>query len=166
MGCNYRAWRVLYANLWILMLFSCFDAPYYEFKNDTNTIESNGLAPIGKQLRADIDNEYKRLVETHSLKGGLESNDLTEIVTRYIPVGSTFDDAENILRNAGFMVEPRSGTKSISFGESVYGVYAKIDQYVHIFMSKTSIYVFLLSKSPGDYSTVSKIEASLTIQMP
>src|SRR5258708_31979110 len=72
----------------------------------SNNMESNNFTQRGKQLRLEIEERYKKLTDDRALKSSRPS-DITDVVVKYIPVGTSFDDAENILRAAGFRVDSR-----------------------------------------------------------
>src|SRR5271169_1897778 len=71
----------------------------------TEQMTADALKQRGERLRAEIDATYKQLRASNSIKiyirGG---NDATAIALRYIPIGISFDDAEAILRSAGYTV--------------------------------------------------------------
>jgi hypothetical protein len=89
------------------------------------------------------------------------------VVVKYIPIGTSFDDAEEILRAAGFKVGKRyfepllyrdNATKTI-------GSYSKIDNYKQLIplFSNTRVGVLLEPKSKDDWSTVQNLEASISL---
>jgi hypothetical protein len=59
----------------------------------------------GKQLRAEIEKRYQELLQNNTLK---QSNPINDVVTKYIHPGTSFDDAEQVLRDAGFKVSHKS----------------------------------------------------------
>jgi hypothetical protein len=64
----------------------------------------------GKELRTAIDAFYARLPVTTKAPSlpPTPATDMADILKRYIPAGTSFDDAEAILRQAGFtIVRPR-----------------------------------------------------------
>jgi hypothetical protein len=70
---------------------------------------TNELEARGKQLRESIDARYQELSEP---AGALSSQKpmievvITDLFTPFIPIGMSFDDAEVILRAAGFRISP------------------------------------------------------------
>jgi hypothetical protein len=121
----------------------------------------------GRELRTDLEETYKDFVCTRRLSGG--KADITDSVLRYIPIGIDFDEAEAILRGAGFTVGPRpdvnlppnpNGTKDW------HGVLARISSFAHRFPTKVGAYVMLLPKSPGDYMIVASVKASFVTSAP
>ncbi|MGA7750379.1 MAG: hypothetical protein WCA63_09545, partial [Gallionella sp.] len=73
-------------------------------------MNSSELETRGKQLRASMDVRYKELIAAGGALNSREiifqSVDLTDLFTPYIPIGMSFDDAEVVLRAAGFSVGP------------------------------------------------------------
>jgi hypothetical protein len=114
----------------------------------------------GKQLRSEIDERYKKLCAAKAIKPmGQGRNDIDDIVTKYVPIGISFNEAEIILRSAGFKVGPREKHSLIT---NKFMVFAEIAQYVPTLLGKTSIYVTLEPESPNDWRQVKKIEAGIS----
>jgi len=66
---------------------------------------ADALRQRAEKLHAEIDATYERLRASNSIKIYIKGgNDVTAIVLKYIPIGISFDDAEAILRTAGYMV--------------------------------------------------------------
>ena len=127
---------------------------------------SNELELRGKQLRAEIDSAYKKLSDARAIKNqGMGRNFITDVVIKYIPVGTSFDDAETILRAAGFTIQPRLPNPYLSDAEK-YDERATIDQYVPTPFGKTSVDISLRPRGPDDYSTVQNITAEITRTFP
>lgn len=122
---------------------------------------SNELKQRGKQLRLVIDQTYKKLSDTKELRVG--ANDITVVVVKYIPVGTSFNDAEQILRSAGFTVTPRPSGSVIGNRPDRYDVVGEIVPFVQKFLSRISIYISLSPKTPRDYGKVNKISASIVL---
>jgi len=129
---------------------------------------SKQLVDRGRQLRLDIDRTYKKLSEEGAIKNqGMGRNFITDVVTKYIPLGTSFDDAEAILRAAGFTVYPRIPNPRISdLYPEKHDVIATIDQYVPTPFGKTSVDVALRPRAPGDYSVVQNVTAEITRIFP
>lgn len=121
----------------------------------------------GKQLHAAVIQEYKRLRASGSL--GVKSVDITKIILQYIPVGISFDDAERILRDAGFEVGVRPNAKLLEANAfnlpDPYSVVASLDpDEPSLFnVSLARISVFLKPKSPEDYTKVMEIHAYIGV---
>ena len=120
------------------------------------------LQTRGKQLRRAIDERYKKLDAAGSIKhNGKGRNDISDIVTNYIPIGISFDEAEIILRSAGFKVGPRGKHPIIT---SMFLVFANIARYRPTLFGKTSVIVILEPESSNDWRQVKKIEAGIVKQ--
>lgn len=121
------------------------------------------LEILGKRLRIEIDEAYQKLPKSGSTQEIEKAGNITWLAVRYIPLGSSFDDAEVILRSAGFSVGPRPGPNQPGNRPDRYDVVALIDGYRSNLVSRTNVYVFLSPKAPGDfYDGVSAIFASFT----
>lgn len=119
----------------------------------------DALEQRGKQLHAAIQLTYKHLKDTRSLK---PINDITEVVNRFIPIGTTFDEAEQILRNSGVRIEPRPSANPSNSYPWKYDVIATIDSFDWtMFPSKVSVSVHLSPIAPGDYDKVIGIKAGI-----
>ena len=68
-------------------------------EKQTQPTTSDDLQQRGKKLRTSIEDLYHMLVRKHGL---LARNDISDLVELYIPSGTSFADAETILRSAGF----------------------------------------------------------------
>lgn len=123
----------------------------------------NDYSHIGHELRKEIDAEYKKIKErkisTHNNKA-----DISALIEKYIPIGSSFDAAEEILKNAGFTVSPRPGPNPVGNRPDRYSVVAAISPLESSFPKKTDVYVFLTPKNHGDYTSgIAEISAKITI---
>src|SRR5207249_9735577 len=97
----------LFLVLGLAAMLSWFALPSCAIEKENGQMTSNDLEQRGKQLRAEIEAAYKQLKSAKKLRTGIKGNDITELVLKYVPIGTSFDDAENILRFAGFTVHPR-----------------------------------------------------------
>jgi hypothetical protein len=72
-----------------------------------NTIHARALKISGEQLRRELSTVYKKL-NSHSreIPDYPDSRDITETLIRFLPVGISLNDAESILRFAGFTIHP------------------------------------------------------------
>ena len=140
----------------------------YAVDSNNHSIKENGgmtaseLALRGKQLRKEIDETYKRMDDTHQIKSPFNGqNFITDVVIKYIPIGTSFDEAEAILRAAGFKVGPREGHVR---SHDKFLVVADIDQYAPTPFGKTSVVVFLEPASQYDWSIVTSLRATIIRQ--
>lgn len=116
----------------------------------------------GRQLRAEIDATYKKLVKDRQLKPqGRGRNFITDVVMKYIPVGMSFEHAETILRAAGFTILPRTPNPHLPEAEK-YDERAVIERYVPTTLGKTTVTVSLRPRGFDDYSTVQAVSAEIT----
>ena len=126
---------------------------------------SSSLEQRGKQLRAAIEQTYKKLVDARALKP-MGGNDITKVVVQYIPVGTSFDDAESILRSAEFKVYPRPSANPTGDRQDKYDVVGEIDSFdwKRIFsLSKVSVLIHLSPNAPGNYDKVNKVYAGIAL---
>jgi hypothetical protein len=132
-------------------------------QEEKNIVTSSSLEQRGKQLRAAIEQAYKNLVDTKTLSSK-RGNNITEVVVQYIPVGTSFDDAEQILRNAGFKVYPRPNANPTGTRPDRYDVVGAIDSFDwKRFLSKVSVWVNLSPQAPGNYGKVNKVYSGITL---
>jgi hypothetical protein len=73
----------------------------------TSTIDARALKARGEQLRRELNTVYKEL-HSHSreIPNDPNSRDITETVIGFLPIGISLNDAESILRFAGFSIHP------------------------------------------------------------
>ncbi|NIF39486.1 hypothetical protein F3J14_00910 [Burkholderia sp. Tr-862] len=148
---------VIHAGLWVPLYLALI--PWASLASPRQDLEIRG-----KRFRTEIDKAYQKLPKSGPTQEIEEAGDITWLAVRYIPVGSSFDDAEVILRAAGFSVRPRPGPNQPGKLPHRYDVVARIEQYrTTLFFSRTDVYVLLSPKAPGDfYDGVSAIFASFT----
>jgi hypothetical protein len=117
----------------------------------------------GKRLRIDIDEAYQKLPKSGPTQEIEKAGGITWLAVRNIPLGTSFDDAEVILRSAGFAVGTRPGPNQPGNRPDRYDVVALIDGYRSNLVSRTNVYVHLSPKTPGDfYDGVSAISAAFS----
>lgn len=128
--------------------------------------DTSELVRRGKLFRVAIDECYIKAIHDTHIKTGREL-DISKIAISYIPINTSFDDAEIILRSAGFKVDPRPNTFGPGNRPDKHAVVASIDPYDHRFFSRIDVYVFLTPKNPGVYSEgVARISASIGWSYP
>lgn len=131
-------------------------------KREIKMAAESDLELQGKQLRSEIDSTYKKLTDSNLIKNsGMGRNFITDIVSKYIRVGMSFDDAETILRAAGFTIQPRIPNRYLSDVEK-YDERAVIEQYAPTPFGKTIVSVSLRPRGPDDYSVVQNVSAEIT----
>jgi hypothetical protein len=113
----------------------------------------------GKRLRSEIEQTYRALEAGHALK---RDNDVTAIVGKYIPAGSSFSDAEQVLSGAGCKVSHRPAaahTGPLRREDDIDGILVLSSR----FAAATKFIVVLTPKSPGDYTTIGAMRAAITV---
>jgi|SRR5437867_1725526 len=147
--------------LGLAAMISCFALPGMSVAKENRQMTSDDLDRRGKQLRAEIESAYKELKSANKLRGGIKGNDIDEIVLKYVPIGTSFDDAENILRHAGFKVYPRPAADAGGNRPDKSHVHAWIDSLDHGFGWNVRVIVLLGPKAPGDYTDITGISAGI-----
>lgn len=99
----------------------------------------------GSKLRAELDIAFKALPDGG--KAGHVS-ELTAIALPYISAGTALEDAEAILRAAGFAEPPRPGARKEQDRDR-YAVVAEIPQFSGRVFGNVEVYVILLSPEEG-----------------
>jgi len=144
--------------LWLFVLLAGISAVAAEPAVDVKV--------LGEGLRGEIDAAYKTLERTGAIKNqGAGRNFITHVAVRYIPGGTPFEEAEGILRAAGFDIQPRTPNRFLPEPQK-YDVRATIDQYASMPLGKTSVTVCLRPRSPNDYSVVQSLTAEITRSFP
>ena len=146
-----------------VLMFCLISACSWAVSNETTAekekiMKSNELEHRGKELRKAIDDAYEKLADAEALRG---KNTITDVVIKYIPIGTSFDDAEAILRAAGFKVEERE------MNAKEPKVFSRIRDYkLTPLFAGTSVNVILRPKSNDDWSTVQSLRSNINIIYP
>jgi hypothetical protein len=122
-------------------------------------MESSNVEQCGRNLRHDILTAYESAKGSDTFHRGV---DITDLVTKYIRVGSSFDDAEAILRSAGCKVGGRfldNHTGRLGREDDVCGEFS----LARLFPSATDFLALLTPRVPGDYSVIDKVEAVIAV---
>jgi hypothetical protein len=101
----------------------------------------------GIKLRADLDKVFKGLLD--SGKAG-HANDFTAVFQPYIPPGMAVEDAEEVLRAAGFVEPQRPGASEQTAGNGAtdrYVIVAEIPQFSRRVFGNVEAFVTLLPES-------------------
>src|SRR5262249_37218476 len=69
-----------------------------------NQINALDFQERGMRLRLELERAYQDLRHTGEFKSA--GNDVSSIVRKYVPVGTSFDDAETTLPSSGFNIDP------------------------------------------------------------
>jgi hypothetical protein len=115
--------------------------------------EDNPISKKGIALHREIDAFYSDLSARHAVK---QDNDVTEIVQKYIPIGTPFREAERVLRAAGCQVgiEPYIGLAPEE-RKRLSHVDAKLE------LGGLTFFVMLYPSKPNEYDVVTTLSASL-----
>jgi hypothetical protein len=113
--------------------------------------QTTQLNQRGKELRAAIDTEYKRLKGSRKLQ---RDNDVTRIVQKYLPAGTSFDDAEALLHGAGCQLGKSADGHRV-VGRVILGGH---------FPSGVIFVVSLTPKSADDFTVVDTVLASIIVE--
>jgi hypothetical protein len=119
----------------------------------------------GNQLRLDLQELYSSVRRNKTVRVGI--NDIGDFIRGYIPVGISFEDAEHILRSAGFDVPERPGSNVPDAPHwpnrsDKYAVVAAT-LFPSGLMSRAELMLGLRPKSAGDYSTVKDVRAGIVV---
>jgi hypothetical protein len=106
------------------------------------------LTQRGWRLRAEIDATYQQLRATKTLTQRVDqTNDVTPVVQKYIPVGTSFDDAAAILRAAGCSI----GVKTNGHG------YATLAMKDGLLQAKHTFAIDLVPRTANDFSVIGDV---------
>lgn len=122
----------------------------------------NELVKRGKELRNEIDSVYQTLKAEKKLSAAPRGTDISDRVRKYIPPGTSFDAAEEILRSAGFDVSSRPSSNTTDNRPGRYSVtgFLKLDGW---FGFKIQAIASLTPKGPGDYSEVVEFSTGIFV---
>jgi hypothetical protein len=115
----------------------------------TKNKEAEALAIRGQDLRMAIVQEYGELKSSHRLT--FEPSNIDGIIGKYIPPGTSFADAEKILKAAGFTLRPAL-PESRPDGDGNSGIYFDVLADLTLergFVMGTSAGVLLTVDQPG-----------------
>jgi hypothetical protein len=113
----------------------------------------------GRQLRAQVDLAYKRW-GLHRSPGTTQRQSILEVFTPFIRKGTSFEEAEAILRAAGFDVRPPVVNQFFPEHLRHYRL-ATIEHYVSTPFGKTDIVVVLRPRTPQRYDVIETITADI-----
>lgn len=130
---------------------------------ENRKMDDLGLERRGVALRRDIEDEYARLKATHALKSWKQGNDVTGIVVKYLPAGTSFADGEAILRAAGFQVAlpapDRVPHPQLDYRDDVLGILT-LEQS---FPSAVKASISLSPSAFGDYGVIARVAAGISV---
>ena len=130
---------------------------------DVTKMNAHQVEQRGKQLRAEVERIYAKRRAENSLKPmGAGRNFITPDVLRFIPLGTSFDEAEAILRAAGCVVSSRAKNtqrQALSYKDNVLAQ-LRLSSAVG---SVTEFLVTLTPRAVGDYSVVDDLTAEIAV---
>jgi len=143
-----------------------------DIQKEKSVVTNESLEQRGKQLRTAIEQEYQRLEDSKAMTPKSGGN-ISELVLKYIPVGTSFDDAERILRGAGFDVGARVGPNTpvkspFRVPNPKYFLTAQIiGLHGSPFTLRTvSVVIYLWPKDPNYYVNVNEVGGSIYLSYP
>ncbi len=116
----------------------------------------------GEQLRAALEQTYSQLMSKNALRPRPYINDMTSFIKDHIDVGISFDDAEQILRAAGFVVCGRPSADTQSNRPDKYEVQATL-LLESRWLSAVEFAMGMAPAGPGDYRTVKNVWGAIII---
>jgi hypothetical protein len=136
--------------------------------NQRNQINALDFQERGARLRLELERAYQDLRHTGEFKS--TGNDVSWIVQKYVPVGTSLANAETTLRSSGFDIDslpPRelpnspsplgSGEHKLMLRSAIFGTLVLAQQGV----SRITVEITLSLKISGDHNTVSGVQAAI-----
>ena len=126
-----------------------------------NQINALDFQERGARLRLELERAYQDLRRTGEFKSA--GNDVSPIVKKYVPVGTSFADAQTTLRSSGFEIDPtppRYPPKNASplWKFAIFGTLVLAQKGV----SRITVETTLLPKtSEADHNTVKGVHATI-----
>jgi hypothetical protein len=152
-------WRV--EKLVVLAIALAFAGQTWPRGDGQKPLTKSEIGRRGHALHGEIVAAYADLNARHAVKA---DNDVKVIVLKYIPIGITFDEAENILRAAGCEV----GIRYAGMVNSVIPLEEQIGRRrvdARLGMDFAELFfVSLFPRGPNDYSGVGNLSASIIRQ--
>jgi len=123
----------------------------------------------GARLRVELERAYQDLRRTGDFKSA--GNDVSWIVQKYVPMGTSFADAETTLRSSGFNIEPLPPAEPPKTPSALWEGEHKLIKRSAIFavlvlaqqgFSRITVEITLLPKTLGaDHNTVKGVRAGI-----
>jgi hypothetical protein len=148
-----------------ILIMPSYASSHYYNNNSLNKIQGAMSTADIRQRGVSLRDQLSAACSTLINKGEVsaEGNDLSGIVSAYIPVGTSFSDAENILRAAGFEVGPKPKSDFIPKSYAVVGV---ITTFNNTAPERFDLYVDLYPKVPYLFTFVDSLTASFYVSLP
>ena len=112
----------------------------------------------GARLRRALERAYQDLRHTGEFKSA--GNDVSSILKKFVPVGTSFDNAEVTLRSSGFDIDPASPREPPKHASPLwrFAIFGTLVLAQHG-VSKITVETTLLPKSKDDRNTVKSVHA-------
>jgi hypothetical protein len=141
-------------------LLTAAHADAVDHRNQMNALD---FRERGARLRRELERAYQDLRHTGGFKSA--GNDVSPIVKKYVPVGTSFANAETTLRSAGFDIDPLPRENPLWSGESklmmrfaIFGTLVLAEQK----LSRITVEITLLPKIlEADHNTVKGVHAAI-----
>jgi hypothetical protein len=144
-------------------------AAHADAVDQRNQINALDFQERGARLRLELERAYQDLRHTAEFKS--DGNDVSSIVQKYVPVGTSFANAETTLRSSGFNIDPLppreppknpsplwSGEHKLMVRSAIFGTLVLAQQGV----SRITVEITLLPKILGaDHNTVKGVHAAI-----
>jgi hypothetical protein len=133
---------------------------------DTKKMSPGDLEKRGIELRAALEKTFDKMLR--SGKALNRETDISEAVVPYVSAGMTFEEAERILKAAGFSVSPHPDAareaKNPNRPMGWEAVYAEIPDFSwRVVLGNVSVNVSLYPEAPGNYTNVKAVHAVIFI---
>jgi hypothetical protein len=151
-----------------VICMSLLTAAHADAVDRRNQIKALDLQQRGARLRLALERAYQDLRHTGDFKSA--GNDVSSIVEKYVPVGTSFANAETTLRSSGFNIDPLpprepenpsplwSGEHKLMMRFAIFGTLV----LAHQGASRITVEITLLPKILGaDDNTVKGIHAAI-----
>jgi hypothetical protein len=144
-------------------------AAHADAADQRNQMNALDFQERGARLRLELERAYQDLRHT----GGFKStgNDVSSIVEKYVPVGTSFANAETTLRSSGFNIDPLPPREPPKNPSPLWGGEHKLMMRFAIFgtlvlaqqgFSRITVEITLLPEILGaDYNTVKGVHAAI-----
>jgi hypothetical protein len=144
-------------------------AAHADAVDQRNQMNALDFRERGARLRLELERAYHDLRHTGGFKSA--GNDVSPIVKKYVPVGTSFANAETTLQSSGFNIDPLppreppkdpsqlwSGENKLMTRFAIFGTLVLAEQG----FSRITVEVTLLPKILGaDHNTVKGIHAAI-----
>jgi hypothetical protein len=158
-GTVHPVWRV--GQLIALALALAFSGQTWPQSDGHRALTKSEISQRGVALHKEILATYADLNARHAVKADI---DVRVMVLKYIPIGTTFDDAEDILRAADCKVGIRYAgvvSSAVPLEEQIWR--RRVDARLGLDFAEL-FSVSLFPRGPNDYSVVDGISASIISQ--